>query len=155
MSLVSGISLKELATKIGADLEGDPKKEVSGLNTLDLASKNEVAFIARESFLPSLSSTKAGALICSIDLSNGYTGNKLIGEDPYLLYAKCTKVFKDLADSSADEGISDLVKVGKNTSISVKGRHDPCVGIRAVPIGEAMMHCVILDHYLMNKAQCS
>ena len=46
-------------------------------------------------------------------------------------------------------------KFGKNTSISVKGRHDPCVGIRAVPIGEAMMHCVILDHYLMNKAQCS
>ena len=45
-------------------------------------------------------------------------------------------------------------KFGKNTSISVTGRHDPCVGIRAVPIGEAMMHCVILDHYLMNKAQC-
>ena len=45
-------------------------------------------------------------------------------------------------------------KFGKNTTISVKGRHDPCVGIRAVPIGEAMMHCVILDHYLLNKAQC-
>ena len=44
-------------------------------------------------------------------------------------------------------------KFGKNTKISVKGRHDPCVGIRAVPIGEAMMHCVILDHYLMNTAQ--
>jgi chorismate synthase len=46
-------------------------------------------------------------------------------------------------------------KFGKNTSISVKGRHDPCVGIRAVPVGEAMMSCVLLDHYLMNKAQCS
>ena len=45
-------------------------------------------------------------------------------------------------------------RFGKNTSISVKGRHDPCVGIRAVPIGEAMMHCVILDHYMMNSAQC-
>ncbi len=45
-------------------------------------------------------------------------------------------------------------KFGKNTSISVKGRHDPCVGIRAVPIGEAMMHCVLLDHYMMNIAQC-
>tara|TARA_B100000686_G_scaffold151549_1_gene158831 strand:+ start:8881 stop:9966 length:1086 start_codon:yes stop_codon:yes gene_type:complete len=43
----------------------------------------------------------------------------------------------------------------KNTSISVKGRHDPCVGIRAVPIGEAMMHCVLLDHYLINNAQCN
>ena len=45
-------------------------------------------------------------------------------------------------------------KKGKNTKISVKGRHDPCVGIRAVPIGEAMLACVILDQYMMNKAQC-
>ena len=45
-------------------------------------------------------------------------------------------------------------KFGKNTSISTKGRHDPCVGIRAVPVGEAMLSCVLLDHYLMNKAQC-
>ena len=44
---------------------------------------------------------------------------------------------------------------GKNTKISVKGRHDPCVGIRAVPIGEAMINCVLLDHLLMNRAQCS
>ena len=42
-------------------------------------------------------------------------------------------------------------KYGKNTSISVKGRHDPCVGIRAVPVGEAMLSCVILDHYLLKK----
>jgi len=45
-------------------------------------------------------------------------------------------------------------KKGKNTKISVGGRHDPCVGIRAVPIGEAMLSCVLLDHYLMNRAQC-
>ncbi|MAD13720.1 MAG: chorismate synthase [Pelagibacteraceae bacterium] len=46
-------------------------------------------------------------------------------------------------------------KKGANTKISVKGRHDPCVGIRAVPIGEAMLACILLDHYLMNKGQCS
>ena len=45
-------------------------------------------------------------------------------------------------------------KKGGNTKISVRGRHDPCVGIRAVPIGEAMLSCVLLDHYLMNRAQC-
>src|ERR687888_648207 len=37
---------------------------------------------------------------------------------------------------------------GAETEISTKGRHDPCVGIRAVPVGEAMMACVIADHYL-------
>ena len=45
-------------------------------------------------------------------------------------------------------------KKGKNTNISVRGRHDPCVGIRAVPIGEAMLACVLLDHLLMHRAQC-
>jgi chorismate synthase len=43
---------------------------------------------------------------------------------------------------------------GKDTEISTKGRHDPCVGIRAVPIGEAMMACVLADHLLLHKAQC-
>ena len=39
-------------------------------------------------------------------------------------------------------------KFGKNTTISVKGRHDPCVGIRAVPVGEAMVATTIADHCL-------
>jgi chorismate synthase len=42
---------------------------------------------------------------------------------------------------------------GKDTEISTKGRHDPCVGIRAVPIGEAMVACVIADHYLRQRGQ--
>ncbi len=42
---------------------------------------------------------------------------------------------------------------GNETEISTKGRHDPCVGIRAVPIGEAMVACVIADHYLRHRAQ--
>jgi len=43
---------------------------------------------------------------------------------------------------------------GNETEISTKGRHDPCVGIRAVPIGEAMMACVLADHLLRHRAQC-
>ncbi|MDA7948424.1 MAG: chorismate synthase [Hyphomicrobiaceae bacterium] len=42
---------------------------------------------------------------------------------------------------------------GNETEISTKGRHDPCVGIRAVPIGEAMVALVIADHYLLHRAQ--
>ncbi len=41
---------------------------------------------------------------------------------------------------------------GKNTDITTKGRHDPCVGIRAVPVGEAMMACVLADHLLRQRA---
>lgn len=40
-----------------------------------------------------------------------------------------------------------------DTEIVTKGRHDPCVGIRAVPIGEAMMACVLADHYLRHRGQ--
>ena len=42
---------------------------------------------------------------------------------------------------------------GNETEISTTGRHDPCVGIRAVPIAEAMMACVLADHFLRNRAQ--
>jgi chorismate synthase len=43
---------------------------------------------------------------------------------------------------------------GKDTEIVTKGRHDPCVGIRAVPVGEAMMACVLADHMLRHRGQC-
>ena len=42
-------------------------------------------------------------------------------------------------------------KQGTETEIVTKGRHDPCVGIRAVPVGEAMMACVLLDHLLLHR----
>ena len=45
-------------------------------------------------------------------------------------------------------------KNGNETEIFTKGRHDPCVGIRAVPIGEAMMACVLADHIMRYKGQC-
>ncbi len=43
---------------------------------------------------------------------------------------------------------------GEEIEVSTKGRHDPCVGIRAVPVGEAMLACVLADHAMRHKAQC-
>ena len=43
---------------------------------------------------------------------------------------------------------------GEETEIVTKGRHDPCVGIRAVPVGEAMAALVLTDHLLQHRAQC-
>ncbi|WP_029075780.1 chorismate synthase [Kaistia adipata] len=42
---------------------------------------------------------------------------------------------------------------GEEVDVMTKGRHDPCVGIRAVPIGEAMVACAVADHYLRHRAQ--
>ncbi len=44
-------------------------------------------------------------------------------------------------------------RYGRETEVSTKGRHDPCVGIRAVPIGEAMVACVVADQYLRHRGQ--
>ena len=46
-----------------------------------------------------------------------------------------------------------ITKSGEATEIVTKGRHDPCVGIRAVPVGEAMMACVLLDQVLLHRGQ--
>ena len=46
-----------------------------------------------------------------------------------------------------------ITKSGEPTEIVTKGRHDPCVGIRAVPVGEAMVACTLADHALMHRGQ--
>src|SRR3546814_6370655 len=46
-----------------------------------------------------------------------------------------------------------LDRFGTETEIQTKGRHDPCVGIRAVPVGEAMMAAVLADHLLRHRGQ--
>jgi chorismate synthase len=43
---------------------------------------------------------------------------------------------------------------GEPTTVQTTGRHDPCVGIRATPIAEAMLACVLMDHALRHRAQC-
>jgi chorismate synthase len=47
-----------------------------------------------------------------------------------------------------------VTAAGEELEVSTKGRHDPCVGIRAVPVGEAMLACVLADHAMRHKAQC-
>ena len=42
---------------------------------------------------------------------------------------------------------------GGDIDVTTKGRHDPCMGIRAVPVGEAMMACVLADHFLRHRGQ--
>jgi chorismate synthase len=68
---------------------------------------------------------------------------------------------QDIVASFAVKPTSSILKpkktvdtAGQDAEISTKGRHDPCVGIRAVPIGEAMVACVLADHLLRHRAQC-
>jgi chorismate synthase len=49
--------------------------------------------------------------------------------------------------------VPSITRDGVETQVITKGRHDPCVGIRAVPVGEAMMACVLADHLLRHRGQ--
>lgn len=64
----------------------------------------------------------------------------------------CRVAFKPT--SSTNQPRQTVDKDGKPQSISITGRHDPCVGIRAVPIVEAMLHLTLLDHLLRWQGQC-
>jgi len=68
---------------------------------------------------------------------------------------------QDIVTSFAVKPTSSILKskrtvdtAGNDVEVQTKGRHDPCVGIRAVPIGEAMVACVLADHLLRHRAQC-
>ena len=55
--------------------------------------------------------------------------------------------------SSIPQPLRTVDSAGADVEITTKGRHDPCVGIRAVPVGEAMIACVLADHLLRQRAQ--
>jgi chorismate synthase len=91
--------------------------------------------------------TKSGKINFKSNNAGGILGGISSGQD-------IVASFSVKPTSSILSTRETIDKKGNNTNISVKGRHDPCVGIRAVPIGEAMLACVLLDHFLMHRAQC-
>ena len=109
----------------------------AGMNSALLTGEQNSDEISQKSKKIKFNSNNAGGILGGIS-----TGQEIIVS------------FAVKPTSSILKSRKTIDKFGKNTTISVKGRHDPCVGIRAVPVGEAMLSCVLLDHYLMNKAQC-
>ena len=147
MSSLKSFKLSELAEILGAELVGDPAKEIIGINTLETSLDQDISFIARESYLTKLSTTKAGAVICNLDYSNLFTGNKLICENPYLTYARCTELFKEkpaikmgISNSAVIEDralISDTASIGNFVTISENSViEDEVVLMPGVFIGE-------------------
>ncbi|MDF1856053.1 chorismate synthase [Pseudooceanicola sp.] len=87
-----------------------------------------------------------GQPVYSSNHAGGILGGISTGQDVVVRFAvKPT--------SSILKSRQTITKSGKATEIITKGRHDPCVGIRAVPVGEAMMACVLLDHLLLHRGQ--
>ncbi|HCQ64861.1 MAG TPA: chorismate synthase [Rhodobacteraceae bacterium] len=87
-----------------------------------------------------------GAPVFSANHAGGILGGISTGQDIVVRFAvKPT--------SSILTPRQTITRAGQPAEIVTKGRHDPCVGIRAVPVGEAMAACVVLDHLLLHRAQ--
>ena len=89
---------------------------------------------------------KNGALEFSSNHSGGVLGGISSSQDIVVRFA-----VKPTSSILIPRKTIDLA--GNNCEIITKGRHDPCVGIRAVPVGEAMLACVLADFVLLNKAR--
>ena len=109
----------------------------SGMNSAQLSGEENSDEISQKSKKLKFNSNNAGGILGGISSGQDIIVSFVVKPTSSILKSRKT-----------------IDKFGRNTTISVKGRHDPCVGIRAVPIGESMLSCVLLDHYLMDKAQC-
>ena len=124
MSSEKGITLGELTKRLKAKLVGDPQKEVFGINTLKNASADEISFLSRSSYIKDLKSTLACAVIISEDQASLASCDVIVGTDPYLLYAKCTKIFKDLEKNKVMKGISEKAEISSSARVNPSA----CIG---------------------------
>ena len=108
----------------------------AGMGAAELTGEDNADEITMGANGPEYSSNHAGGILGGIS-----TGQDLI----------CRFAVKPT--SSILKTRKTITKSGEDAEIITKGRHDPCVGIRAVPVGEAMMACVVLDHWLLHRGQ--
>jgi len=132
-------------SKLDADLAG-ALMSINAVKAVNIGAGMNAALLSGEENSDEIRTSK-GKIKFKSNNAGGILGGLSSGQDIVVSFA----VKPTSSILSSRETIN---KQGKNTKISVKGRHDPCVGIRAVPIGEAMMACVLLDHYLLNRSQC-
>ena len=90
---------------------------------------------------------KDGKVVFTSNNSGGVLGGISSGQDIVARFAVKPTSSISISQKSVNTW-------GEDVEVATRGRHDPCVGIRAVPIGEAMIACVLTDHLLRHKGQC-
>ena len=137
-----------LGAPIYAKLDTDLAAAMMSINAVkgvEIGAGMEAAMLTGEANADEISMGKNGPEFSS-NHAGGILGGISTGQDLVVRFAvKPT--------SSILTPRKTITKSGEETEIVTKGRHDPCVGIRAVPVGEAMMACVILDHVLLHRGQ--
>ena len=132
--------------KLDSDLAA-AMMSINAVKGVEVGAGNEAVELLGDQNSDELRAGKNNKILFSSNNSGGILGGISSGQDINL-----TVTIKPT--SSILRSQKTINTKFKNTTISTKGRHDPCVGLRAVPIAEAMMACVLADHIMRNKAQC-
>ena len=138
-----------LGAPIYAKLDTDLAAAMMSINAVkggEIGEGMNAACLTGEANADEISMGNDGKPVFSSNHSGGILGGISTGQDIVCRFAvKPT--------SSILTPRKTITKSGQPAEIVTKGRHDPCVGIRAVPVGEAMAACVILDHLMLHRAQ--
>ncbi len=130
-------------------LDGDLAKAMMTINAVkgvEIGAGFSVASMTGEQNADEIRSGRGRKIRFLSNNAGGVLGGLSTGQDIVVRFAvKPT--------SSIPRSVRTIDVRGRNTEIATKGRHDPCVGIRAVPVGEAMMACVLADHVLRHRGQ--
>jgi chorismate synthase len=138
-----------LGAPIYGKLDGDLAAALMGINAVkgvEIGAGFAAAALSGEENADEMRMGNDGGLVFLSNHAGGVLGGISTGQA-----IVCRFVVKPTSSILTPRRTVD--RYGADTEISTKGRHDPCVGIRAVPIGEAMVACVIADHYLRQRAQ--
>ncbi|QIE56840.1 chorismate synthase [Pikeienuella piscinae] len=130
--------------KLDADLAG-AMMSINAVKGVEIGAGMGAAELTGEENADEMRMTQGGPVFTS-NHAGGVLGGVSSGQDVVVRFA-----VKPTSSILSPRATVD--KAGRETEIVTKGRHDPCVGIRAVPVGEAMMACVLLDHVLMHRGQ--
>ena len=132
--------------KLSAKL-AEAMMSINAVKAVEIGDGFEVAKLTGQQNSDEIRAGKNGAEFQS-NHAGGILGGISTGQDVIVRFAvKPT--------SSILAPVQTIDRDGNNTDIQTKGRHDPCVGIRAVPIGEAMMACVLADMKLLTAARAN
>ena len=138
-----------LGAPIYGKLDGDLAAALMGINAVkgvEIGAGFAAAALSGEENADEMRMGNDGGLVFLSNHAGGVLGGISTGQA-----IVCRFVVKPTSSILTPRRTVD--RYGADTEISTKGRHDPCVGIRAVPIGEAMVACVIADHYLRQRGQ--
>ncbi|MDG2061191.1 MAG: UDP-3-O-(3-hydroxymyristoyl)glucosamine N-acyltransferase [SAR86 cluster bacterium] len=118
MSASKNLTLEDLANQIGATLKGNKEQLVYGIGPLNKATEKEISFFSEKKFLSDLNQSRACAIIISKEHADLTSSSVLISKDPYLSYAKATKLFKIPFSEELKEGISDKADIHDAAELS-------------------------------------